>query len=162
MKSNREMPLYSYYSFLYTFHVTFRYYIIFLLYVYLQTCTTNGGDCVTIVNGYFLEMALCTVIGIVWYLVFKNVLKDLQIKGPSHWMVNVKKPIAKKDKTSYSMAVIWYNYNIYMEENFRSYFIKRDEQLEKIIVKYKYAYIIRVKNIHFTVTFKMNLFYIII
>lgn len=60
----------------------------------------------TTVNGYFLEMALCTVVGIVWYAVFKKILKNLQVKSPSHWMVNVKTPTAEKDKNAHSMTVM--------------------------------------------------------
>lgn len=58
-------------------------------------CKTNGGDCVVIVNGFDVETAMCTIIGIVWLCIFRNILKNLQIKGPSQWLVNVRRPSAE-------------------------------------------------------------------
>ncbi|VVC28209.1 Hypothetical protein CINCED_3A024306 [Cinara cedri] len=75
-----------------------------------NTCKTNGGDCVIQVNGYYVETAVCTVIGIVWFGIFFKILKNLQIKSPSHWLVNVKPPTPikeddKNDKNTYSVIV---------------------------------------------------------
>jgi len=55
-------------------------------------CETNEGDCVVIVNGYYVETAVCTMIGIVWFFIFRIILKNIQTKGPSDWLVNIKKP----------------------------------------------------------------------
>ncbi|VVC36428.1 Major facilitator superfamily domain,Acetyl-coenzyme A transporter 1 [Cinara cedri] len=47
----------------------------------------NKGDC--IVDGYYVVAVFCSIIGIVWYIIFKNNLKELQLRGISHWMVKV-------------------------------------------------------------------------
>ncbi|XP_060833849.1 acetyl-coenzyme A transporter 1-like isoform X2 [Rhopalosiphum padi] len=52
-------------------------------------CKSNGGDCITTVNGYYVESVICTIIGIVWYIIFKNKLEELQSKSPSHWVVKM-------------------------------------------------------------------------
>ncbi|XP_060866175.1 acetyl-coenzyme A transporter 1-like isoform X1 [Metopolophium dirhodum] len=61
-----------------------------------KRCITDGGECVVTVNGYYIEMVLCTIFGILWYGIFKNILKNLQMKCPSQWLVNyAKQPITK-------------------------------------------------------------------
>jgi len=58
------------------------------------------------VNGYYIEMVLCTIFGILWYGVFKNILKNLQMKCPSQWLVNyVKQPITKN---VFTITAMWY------------------------------------------------------
>lgn len=58
------------------------------------------------VNGYYIEMVLCTIFGILWYGIFKNILKNLQMKCPSQWLVNyVKQPITKN---VFTITVKWY------------------------------------------------------
>jgi PAT family acetyl-CoA transporter-like MFS transporter 1 len=62
-------------------------------------CIEKGGDCTTIMNGYYVEMILCTLIGIIWYNIFKNVIKDLQTIEVSEWLVkNVRLPVTEKNK----------------------------------------------------------------
>lgn len=62
-------------------------------------CTEKGGDCITIMNGYYVEMILCTLIGIIWYTIFRNVIKDLQAIKVSEWSVkNVRLPVTEKCK----------------------------------------------------------------
>ncbi|KAE9538631.1 hypothetical protein AGLY_005730 [Aphis glycines] len=57
-----------------------------------NVCQTNGGDCNVIVSGYYVETAACTMIGIVWFCIFRMILKNIQTKDSSHWLVNIKKP----------------------------------------------------------------------
>lgn len=48
-------------------------------------------------NGYYVEMVLFTLIGLIWYDIFKNVLKDLQSTNASQWLVqNVKQPAVRE------------------------------------------------------------------
>ncbi|XP_026823340.1 acetyl-coenzyme A transporter 1-like [Rhopalosiphum maidis] len=71
-----------------------------------NTCKTEGGDCVVTVNGYYIEMVVCTILGILWYGIFKNILKNLQTKCPSKWLVNyVKQPITKNSKNVFTVTV---------------------------------------------------------
>ncbi|XP_060877595.1 acetyl-coenzyme A transporter 1-like isoform X2 [Metopolophium dirhodum] len=55
-------------------------------------CKTIGGDCVVIVNGYYVETAVCTIIGIIWFCIFRKILKNFQTKGRSYWLVDIKRP----------------------------------------------------------------------
>jgi len=50
-------------------------------------CNTNGGSCNVYVDGYYITTAICTVIGLIWYGIFKNTLKSYQHLSLSHWMV---------------------------------------------------------------------------
>jgi len=52
-------------------------------------CTTKGGDCNIIVNGYYIEVALCMTIGFVWYFSYKKTIKNLQTKSLSNWQLNL-------------------------------------------------------------------------
>lgn len=55
-------------------------------------CTANNKDrCITAVDGFYTGTTLCTLIGIVWYIVFKDIIKNLQRKSLSHWLVNVER-----------------------------------------------------------------------
>ncbi|XP_026804625.1 acetyl-coenzyme A transporter 1-like [Rhopalosiphum maidis] len=65
-----------------------------------NTCKTNGSSCIVTVNGYYVESALCIMFGIGWYYIFRGILKKLQVKSPSHWMVNVKNNKVKKNETA--------------------------------------------------------------
>ncbi|VVC36429.1 Major facilitator superfamily domain,Acetyl-coenzyme A transporter 1 [Cinara cedri] len=53
----------------------------------LNCLKKNKGDCE--VDGYYIEVALFSILGIVWYVIFKNILKNLQYRSISHWTVNV-------------------------------------------------------------------------
>lgn len=55
-------------------------------------CGKIGGDCITMVNGYYVGTIISVMLGFIWYGVFRNVLQKLEMKSPSHWMVNVKGP----------------------------------------------------------------------
>jgi len=41
----------------------------------------------TIVNGYYVESIVFTIIGIIWYIIFNNILKQLQYKSQFDWQV---------------------------------------------------------------------------
>lgn len=60
-------------------------------------CKINGGGCITTVNGYYVETVLCVLIGIVWYIIFKYILKNIQVKSSSHWLVNMKKSVENNE-----------------------------------------------------------------
>ncbi|KAL4097897.1 hypothetical protein QTP88_022597 [Uroleucon formosanum] len=55
-------------------------------------CKTNGGECIVIVNGYYVETAVCTIIGIIWFCIFRKILNNVQSKDRSYWLVNIKRP----------------------------------------------------------------------
>lgn len=52
-------------------------------------CKIKGGDCNIIVNGYYIEVALCMIIGFVWYFWYKKTIKNLQTMSLSNWQVNL-------------------------------------------------------------------------
>ncbi|XP_060865918.1 acetyl-coenzyme A transporter 1-like isoform X2 [Metopolophium dirhodum] len=47
-----------------------------------------GDECVTVLDGYFVEVVFCTVSGVVWYLALRKVLENLQSREQSDWQVN--------------------------------------------------------------------------
>lgn len=62
--------------------------------VFSQTCVEeNMGVCDTIVDGYFVEVAICTIFGVIWYLILSKVLKNLQSSPLSAWQVDHSKQI---------------------------------------------------------------------
>jgi len=68
-------------------------------------CNSKGGDCIVIVNGYYVESIAFTTFGIIWYFIFKNILKRLQTKSPSHWQINFQIQEFENDKNAYTMNV---------------------------------------------------------
>jgi len=47
----------------------------------------------TIMNGYYVELLLCTIIGIIWYIIFKNELKQINVS-----FIGKLRPIFKNQK----------------------------------------------------------------
>ncbi|KAE9540687.1 hypothetical protein AGLY_003932 [Aphis glycines] len=56
-----------------------------------NVCKASYGICNIKVNGYYIEMFLCTIIGIIWYFAVRNTLKKFQTLDSSHWLVNMKR-----------------------------------------------------------------------
>jgi len=52
---------------------------------------------VTIVDGYYVETAICMVIGFFWYSICKRIYKNLELKNPPHWIVDMNKPPILED-----------------------------------------------------------------
>ncbi|CAB3404425.1 unnamed protein product [Caenorhabditis bovis] len=50
-------------------------------------CSAGGDVCEVTVDGYFISVAICSVVGIIWYKVFFNKLKYLQKIPRSQWKV---------------------------------------------------------------------------
>lgn len=48
----------------------------------------NTGDCNTVVDGYFVEVFICTVSGVIWYVTLRRILKNLQSTETDEWQVN--------------------------------------------------------------------------
>lgn len=69
-------------------------YVIFLskrlfFFFFVKACAQfSEGECLTIVDGYFVEVGVCTVAGIIWYLVLNKIIEDLQSRQLSDWLVN--------------------------------------------------------------------------
>lgn len=59
--------------------------------------TEQSYNCVTIVDGYYVEAAICMVIGFVWYIIFKRFYKSIELKNSSHWVVELTKPPISED-----------------------------------------------------------------
>ena len=48
-------------------------------------CQAQGGACVTTVDGYYVQLAACTLLGMAWLAVFRPVLLKLEALPPSEW-----------------------------------------------------------------------------
>ncbi|XP_026805456.1 acetyl-coenzyme A transporter 1-like [Rhopalosiphum maidis] len=55
-------------------------------------CRINDGKCDTIVDGYYVEVVICLIIGFVWYAVYKRHLKFFESKDRSHWLLDYNRP----------------------------------------------------------------------
>uniref|UniRef100_A0A2S2QWK0 Acetyl-coenzyme A transporter 1 n=1 Tax=Sipha flava TaxID=143950 RepID=A0A2S2QWK0_9HEMI len=61
----------------------------------------SGGDCITVIDGYFVEVFICTISGVIWYLTLRRILKNLQSTETDEWQVNnVRLAIADKNNGS--------------------------------------------------------------
>uniref|UniRef100_A0A2S2QEU1 Acetyl-coenzyme A transporter 1 n=1 Tax=Sipha flava TaxID=143950 RepID=A0A2S2QEU1_9HEMI len=58
----------------------------------------TNEDCTIIVDGYYVEEVLCTIIGIIWISIFRKKFKSFQTLSPSHWSVHRKSPVIADDK----------------------------------------------------------------
>ncbi|KAM9801170.1 acetyl-coenzyme A transporter 1 [Neosynchiropus ocellatus] len=52
-------------------------------------CVKEGGACVTTLDGYYVESAVCVVIGVVWWVWLGKKMKKLQEQSPSAWKCRV-------------------------------------------------------------------------
>lgn len=50
-------------------------------------CYANGGSCVQIMDGFYLQSALCVLVGIAWYKWVKPNFQYLQNLETSAWRV---------------------------------------------------------------------------
>lgn len=48
-------------------------------------CVTEGGVCVTTLDGYFVESVVCVVIGLAWWVWLGKKMKRLQEQSPDAW-----------------------------------------------------------------------------
>jgi len=67
-------------------------------------CTNANGDCIVIVNGYYVEAAVCMAVGFVWYFAYKSVVKNLQNRSPSNWLVDLSGPNERETTTMMAAA----------------------------------------------------------
>ncbi|XP_052007995.1 acetyl-coenzyme A transporter 1 [Xyrauchen texanus] len=54
-------------------------------------CISEGGVCVTAMDGYYVESVVCVVIGLCWWIFFGKKMKRLQEESPSAWHCRVPK-----------------------------------------------------------------------
>ncbi|KAM8853317.1 acetyl-coenzyme A transporter 1 [Synchiropus picturatus] len=52
-------------------------------------CVKEGGACVTTLDGYYVESAVCVLIGLLWWLWLGKKMKRLQEQRPSAWKCRV-------------------------------------------------------------------------
>ncbi|XP_012567090.1 acetyl-coenzyme A transporter 1 isoform X1 [Hydra vulgaris] len=52
-----------------------------------KKCTNAGGKCVTQVDGYYVETAICTALGFLWLIWRRQSLKQLQSMKESAWKI---------------------------------------------------------------------------
>lgn len=64
----------------------------------------NADNCDVIIDGFYLEAIICTVIGVIWIRIFRNKLKHFQTLSPSHWSVPGKIPVMAVDNNTYSVT----------------------------------------------------------
>ncbi|XP_050297241.1 acetyl-coenzyme A transporter 1 [Anthonomus grandis grandis] len=50
-----------------------------------EECFTNGGECVTLLDGFYIETLLCTAIGLLWLLWGNKRVKYIQSLNESDW-----------------------------------------------------------------------------
>lgn len=68
--------------------------------LFSQNCKEYAaGKCNTLVDGYFVEVCICTGLGIMWYIFLNRILKNLQSKEPNEWQVHNDRPINKLENT---------------------------------------------------------------
>nr|CAG4643146.1 EOG090X04K8 [Ilyocryptus agilis] len=54
-----------------------------------NACTQLGGQCVTDIDGFYIECILCAVIGVLWLRWGRKAMQQLQAKDESAWKVQV-------------------------------------------------------------------------
>ncbi|XP_050430843.1 acetyl-coenzyme A transporter 1-like isoform X3 [Adelges cooleyi] len=67
--------------------------------VLVMECSSIGGSCSTTFDGYYMEIIICTIIGIIWYICFNKPLRNLQTKSNEYWLVNLTTSAPKKKPT---------------------------------------------------------------
>lgn len=54
-------------------------------------CKAMGGQCVTLVDGFLVQVAACTVLGLLWFALFRRRIERLQESRAEDWQVPVEK-----------------------------------------------------------------------
>ncbi|CAI9735525.1 acetyl-coenzyme A transporter 1-like [Octopus vulgaris] len=52
-----------------------------------EICTEKGGTCSTKIDGYYIEIAFCLVVGFIWYFNRRSTINRLQNLKADHWKV---------------------------------------------------------------------------
>lgn len=50
-----------------------------------ELCVKEGGTCLTVLDGYYVESVVCVVIGLLWWLLLGKKLRRLQEESPQAW-----------------------------------------------------------------------------
>lgn len=53
----------------------------------VEMCTKDGGSCFSIVDGYYVEVVVCTLFGFIWYFWKRNTIRRLQNAKADSWKV---------------------------------------------------------------------------
>ncbi|XP_050430837.1 acetyl-coenzyme A transporter 1-like isoform X1 [Adelges cooleyi] len=72
----------------------------------VMECSSIGGSCSTTIDGYYLEILICTIIGIIWYICFNKPLRNLQTKSNEYWLVNLNTSVPEKNVQSQSLSEV--------------------------------------------------------
>lgn len=51
----------------------------------LQLCASEGGACVTTLDGYYVESVVCVLIGLTWWVWLGKKMRRLQEESPAAW-----------------------------------------------------------------------------
>lgn len=50
-------------------------------------CTAAGGECLIVTDGFFIEVALCLVVGVLWLVYFRHRIAFLQNLKIDKWRI---------------------------------------------------------------------------
>jgi PAT family acetyl-CoA transporter-like MFS transporter 1 len=53
----------------------------------LQACQAAGGNCVTHIDGYYIQMVVCLCLGVIWYVWQRKRITKLQNLDRTSWHV---------------------------------------------------------------------------
>lgn len=56
-------------------------------------CTSKGGKCITIVDGFYIETIICIAIGCIWYWQGAKKVEQIQLLDESAWKIRNKKTV---------------------------------------------------------------------
>lgn len=59
-------------------------------FIYLKVCKSSGGICQVTIDGFYIETIICTIYGVIWYLIFRKSINYLQSKNVDEWHVEMK------------------------------------------------------------------------
>ena len=54
----------------------------------VKECTSSGGKCVTELDGFYIEVLLCTIVGFFWLYYCRHLIRKLQDQDERAWRVS--------------------------------------------------------------------------
>lgn len=64
-----------------------------------QVCyVVIGGKCEVHIDGYYIIVIMCALVGFVWFLVFQSQLKKYELVKTSDWMIDFKQQKLVKNR----------------------------------------------------------------
>lgn len=69
--------------------------MLIIFYNIFQSCRAAGGKCNTLIDGFFAEIVITSILGVLWFYIFKKPFINLNLSDRKNWLVYNKDDLVK-------------------------------------------------------------------